>query len=68
VDASKIQEWTKMKTRAGAQRVINRLIDLGILAPSEPEKTYGRTYEYSSYLHLFQKDDPEEIYTNETIV
>lgn len=55
VDVSKIQAWTKMKTRAGAQKVIDRFIDLGILVPRDPQKTYGRTYEYRSYLQIFEK-------------
>ncbi len=55
VDVSKIQEWTKVTTRAGAQKIIDRFIDLEILSQRNPKKTYGRTYEYHSYLQLFQK-------------
>jgi Fic family protein len=55
IDASKIQEWTKVKTRAGAQKIIDRFIDLGILIQRDPKKTYGRTYEYRSYLQLFEE-------------
>lgn len=54
VDASKIQEWTSIKTRAGAQKVIDRLVQMEILAQRDPNKTYGRTYEYRSYLKLFE--------------
>jgi Fic family protein len=54
VDIAKIQEWTGAKTRSGAQIIINRLINLGILAQRNPEKTYGRTYEYRAYLDLFK--------------
>ncbi|MBI5273449.1 MAG: Fic family protein [Chlamydiales bacterium] len=57
VNVSKIQEWTRVKTRAGAQKIIDRLIDLEILIQRDPKKTYGRTYEYHSYLQLFQKDE-----------
>lgn len=57
VDVSKIQKWTKVKTRAGAQKIIDRLIDLEILIQRDPKKTYGRTYEYRTYLQLFQKDE-----------
>ncbi len=53
VDLAKIQEWTKF-TRAGSQKVIARFIDLDILRQRDPHKTYGRTYEYHSYLKLFQ--------------
>ena len=55
VDVSKIQQWTKVKTRTGAQKIIDRLVDLQILTQRNPQKNYGRTYEYSSYLQLFQK-------------
>lgn len=55
VDVAKIQEWTKVKTRAGAQKVIDRLIEMEILVQRNPDKTYGRTYEYRSYLQLFEK-------------
>ncbi len=56
VDVAKIQEWTGVTTRAGAQKIIHRLIDLEILVKRDPKKKYGRTYEYRSYLELFQKD------------
>ena len=56
VDVAKIQEWTKVKTRAGAQKIINRFIDLDILVQRNIKKTYRRTYEYSSYFRLFQND------------
>ncbi|MBS0655726.1 MAG: hypothetical protein JSR46_08110 [Verrucomicrobia bacterium] len=56
IDVGKIQEWTQVKTRAGAQKIIDRLVDLGILVQRDPKKTYGRTYEYRSYLQLFEND------------
>lgn len=55
IDAAKIQEWTKIRTRAGAQKVIDRLINLDILVQRDPAKTYGRTYEYRDYLSLFEQ-------------
>jgi Fic family protein len=55
VDVTKIQKWTNIKTRAGAQKVIDRLIKADILIQRDPHKTYGRTYEYKSYLQLFEK-------------
>lgn len=54
VDIAKIQEWTGVKTRSGAQKSINRLIKLGILVQRDPEQNYGRTYEYRAYLDLFK--------------
>ncbi len=55
IDVVKIQEWTKCTTRTGAQKIIDRLINLKILVQRSPDKKYGRTYEYRSYLKLFQK-------------
>jgi Fic family protein len=55
VDVAGIQKWTNIKTRAGAQKVIDRLINADILIQRDPNKTYGRTYEYRSYLRLFEK-------------
>lgn len=55
IDVSKIQEWTQIKTRTGAQNVIDRFVDLGILFQRDREKIYGRTYEYRSYLKIFEK-------------
>lgn len=57
VDISKIQEWTKIKTRAGGQKIIDRFINLGILVQRDPKKTYGRTYEYRSYIQAFENNE-----------
>lgn len=57
VDISKIQEWTKIKTRAGGQKIIDRFINLGILVQRDPKKTYGRTYEYRSYIQVFENNE-----------
>lgn len=54
VDVAQVQKWTRF-TRAGAQKVINRLIDLGILIQRDPHITYGRIYAYHSYIELFQE-------------
>ena len=35
-----------VKTRAGAQKIIDRLIELEILIQRDPKITYARTYEY----------------------
>lgn len=55
VDVAKIQEWTTF-TRSGAQKVIDRLMKLGILVQRDPQKSYGRTYSYETYLQLFQNN------------
>lgn len=57
VDVIRIQDWTKTKTRAGAQKIIDRFIRLGILVQRDPKKMYARTYEYRNYLQIFQKDE-----------
>jgi Fic family protein len=54
IDVAAVQKWTKMSTRHGAQKVIERLITLKILTQRDPLKTYRRSYEYQSYLKLFQ--------------
>lgn len=53
VNVNSIQRWTQTSTRAGAQKVIDRLIKLEILVQRDPKKTYGRSYVYQSYLKLF---------------
>jgi len=57
IDTTKIQEWTNVKTRAGAKKIIDRFIDLGILTPRNPMQTYRKLYEYHAYLQLFQADE-----------
>lgn len=54
IDYNTILKWTPISTRAGAQKVIDRLIHLSILTQRDPKKTYGRSYEYRNYLKLFQ--------------
>jgi Fic family protein len=52
VNMAKIQEWTGF-TRAGAQNLIGRFVDLGILRPRDEKRTYGRTYIYKEYVDIF---------------
>lgn len=47
-----IQKWTGF-TRAGAQRVIDRFIEIGILMPKDKNVTYGQSYVYKKYLDIF---------------
>ncbi len=47
-----IQKWTRF-TRAGAQVVINRFIEKGILIPKDKDKKYGQSYVYKEYLDIF---------------
>jgi len=53
VDVEKIQEWTGF-TRAGAQTVINRFVELGILYDRDPQSTYDKTYMYKDYVDIFR--------------
>ena len=54
ISTSVVMKWTGF-TRAGAQKVIDRFIKLGILEPKEEKGTYDRTYVYSKYLNAFMK-------------
>jgi Fic family protein len=49
-----IMDWTKF-TRAGAQKLIDRFISLGILEPWREEEAYDRKYIYKKYLDIFTK-------------
>ena len=53
-------EWTGVKTRTGAQKTIDRLIDLKILDQKLPRKSYGRTYVYHNYLEIFLNNDDRQ--------
>jgi Fic family protein len=53
VNVSIVQKWTGF-TRAGAQAVINRFIDMGILSPKDKDKKYGQSYIYKKYTDIFE--------------
>jgi len=52
VNVAKIQKWTGF-TRAGAQNLIDRFIDLGILYDNDTKKTYDKLYVYKKYIDIF---------------
>jgi Fic family protein len=54
VNVAKIQEWTGF-TRQGAQKVIDRFVELGILAQKDENKTYGRSFIYRRYVTIFEE-------------
>jgi len=56
VNVATIQKWTGF-TRAGAQTVINRFIEKGILTPKDKDKKYGQSYVYKEYLDIFIGND-----------
>jgi hypothetical protein len=56
VNVATIQKWTGF-TRAGAQIVIDRFIEKGILTPKDEDKKYGQSYVYKEYLDIFTGND-----------
>lgn len=55
VNVAKIKEWTGF-TRAGAQNVIDRFVNLDILYDRDEEKTYGKSYIYKEYVDIFVEE------------
>jgi len=53
VNVATIRKWTGFSTRAGAQIVINRFIDQGILIPKAKDIKYGQSCVYKEYLAIF---------------
>jgi len=54
VSSKTIMEWTGF-SRAGAIKVIDRFVDLGILEQKDEKETYDRTYVYRRYIDVFLK-------------
>ena len=52
VNNALMQKWTGF-TRAGAQRVIDRFIQMEILSPKDQDIKYGQSYAYKKYLDVF---------------
>ena len=48
-----IMKWTNF-TRAGAQKTINRFIDMDILKPLRRKNSYKKNYIYKKYVDIFQ--------------
>ena len=57
VNVSTIQKWTGFRTRTGAQIVIDRFIEKGILIPKDKDIKYGQSYVYKRYLDIFVGKD-----------
>lgn len=55
VNAPTVQKWTGF-TRAGAQAVIDRFIEIGILSPKDKDRKYGQSYIYKKYVDIFSDD------------
>lgn len=56
VSVKTIVGWTGF-SRAGAQKLINRFIELGILNVKDKSNSYHRIYEYKRYLDVFLKNE-----------
>lgn len=56
VGIADVVEWTGY-SRPGAYKVINRLVDMGILYPTKEADTYGQKYMYKDYVALFGDSD-----------
>lgn len=56
VNVAKIKEWTGF-TRQGAQKVIDRFVEMGILSVKDENVKYGRSFMYRQYLDIFLRDD-----------
>lgn len=52
VNISHLEEWTGF-TRQGAQKVIDRFVDLEILKQKDVNVTYGRSFIYQRYVDIF---------------
>lgn len=52
VNVALLMKWTGF-TRAGAQTVLNRFIDMGILEPRSEDRKYGQSYVYKTYTDIF---------------
>jgi Fic family protein len=57
VNVSTIQKWTGFRTRTGAQIVIDRFIEKGILIPKDKDIKYDQSYVYKRYLDIFVGKD-----------
>ncbi len=55
VNVNNVKEWTGL-TRQGAQRVINRLVELEILEQKDKAATYGRSFIYRRYVDAFMDE------------
>ena len=56
VNIGVIQKWTGF-TRAGAQTVVDRFIEMGILSPKNKDVKYGQSYIYKEYVDVFNNNE-----------
>jgi Fic family protein len=55
VNVGTVQQWTGF-TRAGAQAVIDRFIEMGILSPKDRSVKYAQFYVYKEYIAIFSAE------------
>ncbi len=55
VTVGTIQKWAGFSTRTGAQKVVDRFCELGILEIKDESQKYGRSYIYRKYVDIFEK-------------
>ncbi len=55
VGVPKIRDWTGF-SRQGAQNIIDRFVEMGILYPKDEDKKYGQLYYYKNYLTIFTNE------------
>ncbi len=55
VTVATIQKWAGFATRTGAQNIVDRFCELGILEMKDESQKYGRSYIYRKYVNIFEK-------------
>lgn len=55
VTVATVQKWANFTSRTGAQKLIDRFSELGILEIKDESQKYGRSYVYRKYLDIFEK-------------
>lgn len=55
IDVNQISEWTNY-TRQGSYKIINKLLNLGLLEQRDETKEYGRKFVYKNYLDIFTEN------------
>lgn len=55
VTVATVQKWTGFTTRTGPQKLINRLVDEGILKMRLESTKYDRSYIFQEYLDIFEQ-------------
>lgn len=54
VNVKKVEHWTGL-SRVNANKLVDKLVDVGILDQMDKNETYARTFRYKDYLSVFSK-------------